>query len=615
MNQGMDKTKLWSKDFVLATLAKTFSSMVFTLLTTTVATFSFAAYNANAGEAGIAVGSFILAALVSRFLIARYTEVIGRKRLLVISSLAFFVATLGYLLPVDFYGFLAVRVAHGLAFGIANNTLTVVATAYIPDERWGEGLGFFSLSATISSALGPFLGITLMQSLGFKAMFLACAVFAFLSFLPVCFMNIRPILLSERQRNEALHGFKLENYLEKAAVPLSILVLAMNLCYASVNSYISTYADTIGLERFASWFFVVYAAVLLISRPTMGKAMDRHGDNVVMYPALAALGLGYLLLAFLPNLPGLMVSAVFLAIGYGGAFSNIQAIVVRAAPSHRMGMATSTFYVFADAGLGFGPLVLGLLVPLCGYHGMYLAGGASAIILLALYFMLHGRKTKKGTGNAAGGAGAARSDSSHGPSFVVTIAREHGSGGREIGQALAADLNISFFGRDEVMAVAKEMGVADDFGKQMDDQTKSRMLYSLFLGSPESAQMREAQDAVFAEIASRGSCVVLGRAADSTYANVERRVSIFVHAPKGYKVERIMESYGDTQLQALESIDRSDKARSLYYSYVTGRVWGDPHNYDISFDASIGIGKSVQLIKDYLRVMGLLGEDCEITQV
>lgn len=603
MGEGAEKTRLWSKDFILATLAKTFSSMVFTLLTTTVATFSFSVYGASVSEAGIAVGSFILAALASRFFIARYTEVIGRKRLLVISSLAFFVTTLGYLLPVGFSGFLAVRVAHGLAFGVANNTLTVVATAYIPDERWGEGLGFFSLSATVSSALGPFLGIMLMQSFGFGAMFWACAAFALLSFLPVCFMKVEPVHLSAVQRSEALHGFKLENYLEKAAIPLSALILVMNLCYSSVNSYINTYASTIGLEQIASWFFVVYAAALLVTRPTMGRMMDRHGDNVVMYPAFATLGLGYAALAFFPNVLGIMAAAVLLAIGYGGAFSSIQAIVVRAAPSHRMGMATSTFYVFADAGLGFGPLILGLLVPLCGYRGMYLIGGLSAVVLLVLYLVLHGRKQK--ADNPRWAESESSLISSEKQSFVVTIAREHGSGGREIGRALANDLGIAFFGRDEVMRVAKEMGVANDFGKQMDDQTKSRMLYNLFLGSPESAQMREAQDAVFAEIASRGPCVVLGRAADSTYVDVERRVSVFVHAPTEYKVVRIMESYGDTREEALESIDRSDKARSLYYSYVTGRVWGDPHNYDIAFDASIGVEKSVRLIEDYLDNLGI----------
>ena len=98
----------------------------------------------------------------------------------------------------------------------------------------------------------------------------------------------------------------------------------------------------------------------------------------------------------------------------------------------------------------------------------------------------------------------------------------------------------------------------------------------------------------------RGACVIIGRAADYVLRNRKNVVRIFIHAPKDYRVKKVMEMYGDTELESRKSIARSDSARGTYYKSISGHVWGDPHQYELSVDSSIGPEKTAELICGYV---------------
>ncbi len=102
-------------------------------------------------------------------------------------------------------------------------------------------------------------------------------------------------------------------------------------------------------------------------------------------------------------------------------------------------------------------------------------------------------------------------------------------------------------------------------------------------------------------IADMGSCVIVGRAADHVLRNRENVVRIFIHAPKSYRVQKVMEMYGDTEQEGKKSIARADAARASYYKSISGREWGDVHQYELSVDSSIGPEKTADLICDYLN--------------
>ena len=104
-------------------------------------------------------------------------------------------------------------------------------------------------------------------------------------------------------------------------------------------------------------------------------------------------------------------------------------------------------------------------------------------------------------------------------------------------------------------------------------------------------------------IADSGSCVIVGRAADYVLRNRENVVRIFIHAPKEYRVKKVMEMYGDGLQEAKKSIARSDTARGSYYKSISGHTWGDPHQYELSVDSSIGPEKTAELICGYVSHM------------
>jgi len=139
-------------------------------------------------------------------------------------------------------------------------------------------------------------------------------------------------------------------------------------------------------------FFLFYSVVLLISRPITGKLLDKKGDNFVTYPAIISFAIGLVMLSQAYNSFILLLSSVFIAIGYGTMQSCFQAIAVKESPEHRVGLATSTFFICMDTGVGLGPFLLGSIIPMLGFRGMYLTLALVILLSIVLYYSLHGRK-------------------------------------------------------------------------------------------------------------------------------------------------------------------------------------------------------------------------------
>lgn len=188
---------------------------------------------------------------------------------------------------------------------------------------------------------------------------------------------------------------------------------------------------------------------------------------------------------------------------------------------------------------------------------------------------------------------------------IITIAREHGSAGKRIGQLVAQRLNIPCYYKELVAVAAQESGLAQEFisGINSDENAVMRELY---LSTDPIKRAVAAQDKAIRKIADAGSCVLIGRSADYVLRNYKDVVRIFIHAPKSYREKKVMEMYGDSPEAAKKSIARSDAARAAYYKSVSGQEWGDPHGYELCIDASMGEDAAANLICDYINRMSQL---------
>lgn len=190
------------------------------------------------------------------------------------------------------------------------------------------------------------------------------------------------------------------------------------------------------------------------------------------------------------------------------------------------------------------------------------------------------------------------------PGVIITIAREHGSAGKYIGQLVAQKLGIPCYYKELTALAAQESGLAKEFisGINSDENAVMRELY---LSTSAVHQAVIAQEKAINMIADQGSCVIVGRAADFVLRNRENLVRIFIHAPKAYRVKKVMEMYGDTEQEGRRSIAHSDTARGAYYESISGKVWGDARQYELCLDSSAGAQVTAGVICDYVaRVSG-----------
>ena len=196
---------------------------------------------------------------------------------------------------------------------------------------------------------------------------------------------------------------------------------------------------------------------------------------------------------------------------------------------------------------------------------------------------------------------------------IITIGRQFGSGGREVGRKVASSLGIPFYDKELLAIAAKESGLSAQFLEDYDEKPTNSLLYSIVVGqshmlmhgngriSVEQMASKAQRDAVMS-VASKGSCVIVGRCADYILREEPGLVRVFLSASKEDRIRRICERDGMTEDKARDKMRQMDKARRSYYSFHADGDWGEAYNYDICINVSrFGIDKTVETILQYVK--------------
>ncbi len=180
---------------------------------------------------------------------------------------------------------------------------------------------------------------------------------------------------------------------------------------------------------------------------------------------------------------------------------------------------------------------------------------------------------------------------------IITIGRQHGSSGKQIGKILAERLNIPFYYKEMTALAARESGLDKEFISNLNENYGN----ALYLSCEPLRRAVDAQDRIIRKIAESGSCVIVGRAADYVLRDRTDVVRVFIHAPEEYRIKRITELYGDDYASAKKHVRRSDGARAKYYKAVTSGEWGNVANYDLCVNSSIGVEAAADVILNFLN--------------
>ncbi|HML33270.1 MFS transporter [Sporomusa sphaeroides] len=389
----MTKARIWTKDFLLNALVNFLVYLVYFLLMIIIAGYAVDNLQASLSEAGLAVGLFIVGALFARFFGGKSVELVGRQKMLYIGLTVYLIATLLYFQSTNLHFLFVVRFLHGLGFGLATVATGTIVANIIPGARRGEGISYYAMSSTLASAFGPFLGIYLNQQVSFNAILGICILLVVICYIAAFLLKVPEAALTAAQL-EDMKRFTLSNFVEFKALPISVIGAILGLCYSGIVGFIASYTREINLIEAGSFFFIVYSAAILISRPLTGRWFDLKGEGFVLYPSFVLFAIGLAILSLARQDFILLLAGMFIGLGFGTFLSSGQAVAIKSSPDHRMGLATSTFFAITDIGVGLGPFFLGLLVPFFGFRGLYMSMAGVALLAMGLYYLLCGKKAQ-----------------------------------------------------------------------------------------------------------------------------------------------------------------------------------------------------------------------------
>ncbi|ALN77263.1 MFS transporter [Staphylococcus agnetis] len=386
-------TRLFTKNYIVNFVVSLLLYLTMYLLIVVITQYAVEKYHISESLAGLVMGLFIVGSLFGRFLTGRFINVMGPKKIVLIGLAAFTVTQCLYFIEGSLILLMIVRFLNGFALAIATTATGTLVALLSPVERRAEGISLFSLSLVIGAAIGPFVGLMLAQHYPTYVLFTLCVGIALCAFVLALTLNVRfqtqPLKSEDKQ-------FKLSHFVSIPALPIASVILICGLGYASVLTFIQIYAQQLQLLTLAGYYFIAYAIASILTRPLIGKIMDRYNENKIAYPALLLFSVGLAMLAVLSSNTGwlLLTSGALLGIGYGAMTAVCNVAAIKVSNKAHIGIATSTFYIGLDFGLGFGPFLLGFITTSLGFQAMY---GITAIIIfmcIALYWFVHGRYVK-----------------------------------------------------------------------------------------------------------------------------------------------------------------------------------------------------------------------------
>ncbi len=373
-NQALHKEELlWSRDFILITVISMFTFLGFQMLFPTLPIYA-KILGGNDTHAGLVIGFFTFSAVLVRPLAGYALDAYGRKALFFLGLFIFLIAVVAYMWTPTILALLLVRFIHGFGWGLTSTASSTVAADIIPKSRMGEGMGYYGLSATLSMALAPALGLYLISHYSFKLMFILSTLMVLIAIILAFRINYLPVSLPKQKFN----------IIEKEALRPSIVIFFITMTYGAVVTFLALYSIELGISNIGI-FFTVYAVTLALTRPVAGRLSDRSSFNIVVIPGIILIMIAMLLLSNATNLLWFIIAAIVYGAGFGAVQPSLQALAILSTSPDKRGGANATFFTGFDLGIGLSSIMWGIIAQAIGYSALYLCAIFPAVLGLLFY--------------------------------------------------------------------------------------------------------------------------------------------------------------------------------------------------------------------------------------
>lgn len=389
--------KLFTRDFLLCAFTYFFLIVFFFLFYVGMSTYATERFAAPGWEAGLTASIFIAGDMVARLTVGQHLERLGKRRVVVVSLLLCTGLSALYLVIDSLPLLMGVRFVQGMTYGAISSALTTTVSLVLPPERRSEGMGYFMLSLSLGSAIGPLLCMQLLQADDYTAIFALGTGSIFIAFIIALF--IRDVPAAPGGAPDGTHPRGWERFLERSALPIALVGFVLFYSYSSVLTFISAYGTAVGLAGAATWFFVAVAAATLAARLTLGRVADRRGEDAVLLPLFLLFVIGLLMVATARDGVWLLTAGFLIGLLVAMLTAIGQVIAIRHCPPERYGKATSTFHGAMDLAYAVGPVAHGLVIDAWGYRDLYLLMAAIGLLAMVIYIAVHtvpARRARRG---------------------------------------------------------------------------------------------------------------------------------------------------------------------------------------------------------------------------
>ena len=374
-NRFQEPTKLWNKWYITILLLSMVNHVASQLITPIVSKYAMS-IGATMATAGTIVGLMSLAAMFARPFAGLSSDRINKKLIIAVTGAVTGVCMYLYSASKSVEMMAAVRFVHGISFSFSTVALLAFNTMFIPKDKIGEGIGWSVVTTTLATAMGPNLGLWLVDHFGYKACFAAAAIGTIIPNL--CFLAV------PNRQEPHVPGksakFNVNDFISLQIFPFALLTGLFSCCNGIVNSFLALLGDERGIKG-VGVFFTAYSVILIVTRPITGKLYDQKGIKFIMYPSIALAALSMLLLGKATSTWIVLLAGVLKALGQGTGAPSIQAHCLKKLGRDKAGVVSSTCYMGNDIGNTVGPAIGGLIASRAGYGSMFITIAVSVIVI------------------------------------------------------------------------------------------------------------------------------------------------------------------------------------------------------------------------------------------
>ena len=375
--------KILTRDFILGFIAQFTFSIAFTILIPTLPIY-LSRLESKETEIGVLIGIFSVSSLILRPFVGRGLLKIPEKTFMITGALLFALTSVAYLLAPPFWPFLIVRVFHGIGFAFFSTASFQLIANISPEAHRGQSVSYFFLGYNISLALGPSLGMFLINHFSFTLLFLVC------SGLSLCTLFITNKL--GKRQVAPLEDSSIEDsfFLSRQALPPSIIGFFFLFIWGALTTFFPLYAINQGMAN-PGLFFTTIAMMLILGRSLGGRILDLYSREKVLFPCLVTFIISMVILVFSKTLLLFIIVAIIWGIGHAFFFPSLVVYVIDRMGSSR-GPAMGTFTAISDLGMCLGPVIMGIIIPLTSYPIMFLCLSIIGVINLNYFYFFVRKK-------------------------------------------------------------------------------------------------------------------------------------------------------------------------------------------------------------------------------